>query len=142
MAESIFEVYNLACTYFELCNLHTKEVMVPVFLDKPGVAGWDTRLGDTEGGWRSVLPPAAEALQCFYPKPALWIADPMLHDKVSSHHSGCKYVSMAACSSSYNMPLASLVRYIGVKRRNPTPCVAFRPLLVAAHGSSIDSAAA
>ncbi|DBA92084.1 TPA: hypothetical protein ACH3X1_015814 [Trebouxia sp. C0004] len=82
IAESILDVYNLACMYFQLCNLHTRDDVVPIFLDKPGVAGWDARLGVTEGGWRQVLPAAAEALQCFYPKPALWVADPLLHDKV------------------------------------------------------------
>ena len=83
IAESAFEVYNLACSYFQLCNLHTRGNFVPIFLDKPGVAGWDTRLGVTEGGWDTVLPPVAEALQCFYPKPALWLADPRLHNQVS-----------------------------------------------------------
>ena len=82
MTESAFEVYNLACTVFQLCNLYTKEDFVPVFLDKAGVAGWDTRLGESGGHWGTVLPPAAEALQCFYPKPALWIADPKLATKV------------------------------------------------------------
>ena len=82
IAESAFEVYNLACTYFQLCNLHTRGDFVPIFLDKPGIAGWDTRLGVTEGGWDTVLPPVAEALQCFYPKPALWVADPRLHKQV------------------------------------------------------------
>lgn len=84
IAESILDVYNLACMYFQLCNLHTRDDVIPIFLDRPGVAGWDARLGVTEGGWRQVLPPAAEALQCFYPKPALWVADPMLHDKVQT----------------------------------------------------------
>ncbi len=84
LAESILDVYNLACMYFQLCNLHTRDDIIPIFLDRPGVAGWDARLGFTEGGWRQVLPPAAEALQCFYPKPALWVADPMLHDKVQT----------------------------------------------------------
>ena len=83
IAESIFEVYNLACVYFQLCDLHTRDDLVPIFLDRPGVAGWDTRLGDSEGSWGTVLPPAAEALQCFYPKPALWVADPVLYEKVS-----------------------------------------------------------
>ncbi|KAA6423379.1 MAG: hypothetical protein FRX49_06831 [Trebouxia sp. A1-2] len=82
IAESIWDVYNLACMYFQLCNLHTREDIIPMFLDRPGVAGWDARLGVSQGGWRQVLPPAAEALQCFYPKPALWVADPMLHGKV------------------------------------------------------------
>lgn len=68
---------------FQLCSLHTKEDFVAVFLDKPGVAGWDTRLGDSGGHWGAVLPPAAEALQCFYPKPAIWVADAMLHPQVS-----------------------------------------------------------
>ena len=84
IAESILDVYNLACMYFQLCNLHTRDDVIPIFLDRPGVAGWDARLGVTEGGRRQVLPPAAEALQCFYPKPALWVADPMLHDKVQT----------------------------------------------------------
>ena len=83
IAESVFEVYNLACVYFQLCDLHTRDDLVPIFLDRPGVAGWDSRLGDSEGSWGAVLPPAAEALQCFYPKPALWVADPVLYEKVS-----------------------------------------------------------
>lgn len=82
MTESAFEVYNLACTVFQLCNLNTNEDFVPVFLDKAGVAGWDTRLGESGGHWGKVLPPAAEALQCFYPKPAIWIADAKLATKV------------------------------------------------------------
>ena len=82
MTESAFEVYNLACSVFHLCNLHTKQDFVPVFLDKAGVAGWDTRLGESGGHWETVLPPAAEALQCFYPKAAIWIADAKLATKV------------------------------------------------------------
>ena len=68
---------------FQLCNLHTKEDFVPIFVDKPGVAGWDTRLGESGGNWEAVLSPAAEALQCFYPKPAIWVADPELQSTVS-----------------------------------------------------------
>ena len=83
ITESAFEAYNLACTVFKLCGLHSKEDFVPVFLDKAGVAGWDTRLGEDGGRWEAVLPPAAEALQCFYPKPAIWVADAMLPPKVS-----------------------------------------------------------
>ena len=92
ITESAFEVYNLACTVFKLCNLHTKEDFVPVFLDKAGVAGWDTRLGESGGQWGTVLPPAAEALQCFYPKPAIWLADAQLHSKVKAVHL-CRQVS-------------------------------------------------
>ena len=84
MVESAFEVYNLACTMFKLCNLDTRDDFVPVFLDTAGIAGWDTRLGESAGSWGSVLPPAAEALQCFYPKPAIWLADPALQSKVST----------------------------------------------------------
>ena len=83
VAESAFEVYNLACAAFKLCNLHTGDDFVPVFLDKAGIAGWDTRLGDSAGIWGLVLPPAAEALQCFYPKPAIWIAGPEVQSRVS-----------------------------------------------------------
>lgn len=89
MTESAFEVYNLACKVFQLCNLHTKEDFVPVFLDRAGVAGWDTRLGDSGGHWGAVLPPAAEALQCYYPKPAIWIADAALRSKVKTSIAGC-----------------------------------------------------
>lgn len=84
IAESVFELYNLACTTLQLCNLHTREDFVPIFLDKPGLAGWDTRLGESGGNWGAVLPPAAEALQCFYPTPAIWAADPELQSRVSS----------------------------------------------------------
>lgn len=84
MTESAFEVYNLACTVFQLCNLHTKEDFIPILLDKAGIAGWDTRLGEAGGHWGPVLPPAAEALQCFYPKPAIWIADAALRSKVKT----------------------------------------------------------
>ena len=100
IAESVLDVYNLACIYFQLCNLHTKDDIIPIFLDRPGVAGWDARLGVTEGGWRQVLPPAAEALQCFYPKPALWVADPMLHDKVQTfipHNVACALHHKICC---------------------------------------------
>ena len=84
VAESAFEVYNLACVYFGLCKLHIEDDFVPIFLDKPGVAGWDTRFGVSGGSWGSVLPPAAEAVQCFYPTPALWIADSALQNTVRS----------------------------------------------------------
>lgn len=77
IAESVFEVYNTACVYLQSCSL-SKTQLVPVFLDRPGSFGWT----GAKGNWKSVLPPAAEALQCFFPKPALWIADTALHSRV------------------------------------------------------------
>lgn len=93
IAESVFEVYNTACVYLQSCSLSNTQ-LVPVFLDRPGSFGWT----GAKGNWKTVLPPAAEALQCFFPKPALWIADTALHSRVhapSCHmHAHCGMLCM------------------------------------------------
>lgn len=81
IAESVFEVYSLACAYLQSCNLGIAD-LVPVFVDRPGGFGWT----GAKGNWRNVLAPAAEALQCFFPMPALWAGDTALHSKVSCSH--------------------------------------------------------
>ena len=78
IAESVFEAFNLACAYLQSCDLSTTD-LVPVFIDRPGTFGWT----GAKGNWKTVLPPAADALQCFFPRPALWIADTAIHSRVS-----------------------------------------------------------
>lgn len=79
LTESLFEVFNLACIHFGACQTGYRK-LTPIFIDKPGVSPW----AGVEGNWSAVLPNAAEALECFFPSPAIWADSPEVRDQVSS----------------------------------------------------------
>lgn len=83
MTESLFEVFNLACAYLGHCHLGHRS-LTPIFIDQPGgPAPW----AGVKGDWTTVLPSAAEALECFFPTPAIWIGAPDIRDEVCGRHS-------------------------------------------------------
>ena len=74
LAEAIFAVHLLACTYFEYCQHGDGSDLTAVFIDTiDDPVDWDTALNS-----------AIEALQCLTPRPAYTIKDPKLHERVGS----------------------------------------------------------
>lgn len=72
LAEAIFAVHLLACTYFQYCHHGDGSDLTAVFIDTI----------DDPVDWDTTLQSAIEALQCLTPRPAYTIKDPKLHDKV------------------------------------------------------------
>lgn len=72
LAEAIFAVHLLACTYFQYCQHGDGSDLTAVFIDTI----------DDPVDWDTTLQSANEALQCLTPRPAYTIKDPKLHDRV------------------------------------------------------------
>jgi len=72
LAEAIFAVHLLACTYFQYCQHGDGSDLTAVFIDTI----------DDPVDWDTTLQSAIEALHCLTPRPAYTIKGPKLHDRV------------------------------------------------------------
>ena len=72
LAEAIFAVHLLACTYFQYCQHGDGSDLTAVFIDTI----------DDPLDWDTTLQSAIEALHCLTPRSAYTIKDPKLHDRV------------------------------------------------------------
>ena len=109
LAEAIFAVHLLACTYFQYCQHGDGSDLTAVFIDTI----------DDPVDWDTTLQSAIEALQCLTPRPAYTIKDPKLHDRVG------------VTLQSLTPPLVPLCIAISCSLKQPLPhCCVFiiRPL--------------
>ena len=71
LAEAIFAVHSLSCTYYGFCSYGDGSDMHAIFLDSP----------EDPFDWDTTLPSAVAALQCLTPQPIVTLKDCKLRNK-------------------------------------------------------------
>ena len=88
LAESIFAVHSLSCTYYGYCSYGDGSDMHAIFLDSP----------EDPFDWDATLPSAVEALHCLTPHHAITTKNRKLRNKVRM--TLCHTFKLLVCSAS------------------------------------------